>query len=400
MLRAAILVLPVLTLIACGSSPNGGSVNADGAPTITEDGGNEQRPPAKFIEGTDYIVLERMRVIDPSGFAQPMEAYSILVPKGWKKEGGITWQVGSSCMAESIRNRVTVSSPDGKYALDLYPQQQWDWWDDQMMLQTQMQQAQNPVFRRCTIAQPMDAGQFMQGPMAQEMGAQVTSVEPSEELNKALRQQAQAANQQFQQAGVSIESRPSAAIGTLRYQDGSAGVALCSIAMQVSWMPNYMTGGQSASYSCQATQKIAIKCPAGKEAEARKLLSTVMSSLRINPQWQAGVQQMVSNVAAVEQRETMKRAAIQRDAANYSADLQQRTWEEGQASRDRIAESWGQTLRGVETWRDASGSSVELSSGYNEAWSRPDGSYILSNNPLFDPNVAFQEDWKKLEKGR
>jgi hypothetical protein len=230
------------------------------------------------------------------------------------------------------------------------------------------------------------------------MGAQVISVEPNAELTNALKRQAQAANQEYQQAGVNLESRPSAAIGTLRYPDGSAGVALCSVAMQVAWMPNYMTGGQSASYSCQATQKIALRCPTGKEAEARKLLSTVMSSFRINPQWQQGVQQMVNNVAAVEQRETAKRAAIQRDAANYSADLQQRTWEEGQASQDRIAEQWGQTLRGVETWHDAGGSNVELSSGYNAAWSRPDGSYILSNDPLFDPNVALQENWEKLEK--
>lgn len=375
-------------------------MNTDGSPVSDAEEGDVKDPTAKFIEGKDYMVLERLRVIDPSGFAQPMEAYSMLVPKGWKSTGGITWKVGHPCMAEVINNRLTVTSPDGHYALEFYPLQQWDWWDDQLMLQTQMQQAQNPVFRRCNIAQPMDAGQFLRGPMAQEMGAQVTGIEPSEELDKALRQQAQAANQQFQQAGVSIESRPSAVIGTLRYPDGSSGVALCSIGMQVSWMPNYMTGGQSAGYSCQATQKIALRCPPGKEAEARQLLSTVMTSLRINPQWQQGVQQMVSNVAAMEQRETMKRSAIQRDAANYSADLQQRTWEEGSASRDRIAEGWSQTLRGVETWRDASGGSVELSSGYNEAWSKPDGTYILSNNPLFDPNVAFQEDWKKLEKGR
>ncbi len=400
MSRTALLSIAIFTFIACGNSSSGGSMNMNGSPVADAEGGEEQASPTKFIEGKDYMVLQRLRVIDPNGFGQPMEAYSMLVPKGWKSEGGITWQVGHTCMAEVIRNRVTVTSPDGHYALDFYPLQQWDWWDDQLMLQTQMQQAQNPVFRRCTISQPLDAGQFLRGPMAQEMGAQVTGIEPSEELDRALREQAQAANQQFKQAGVSIESRPSAVIGTLRYPDGSGGVALCSIGMQVSWMPNYMTGGQSAGYSCQATQKVSLRCPAGKEAEARKLLGTVMTSLRINPQWQQGVQQMVSNVAAMEQRETMKRAAIQRDAANYSADLQQRTWEEGSASRDRIAEGWSQTLRGVETWRDAGGGSVELSSGYNEAWSKPDGTYILSNNPLFDPNVAFQEDWKKLEKGR
>ena len=106
------------------------------------------------------------------------------------------------------------------------------------------------------------------------------------------------------------------------------------------------------------------------------------------------------NVAAMEQSETQKRAAIQREASQYSAQLQQRTWEEGQASRDRIAESWGQTLRGVETWNDPGAGSIELSAGYNEAWSRPDGTYILSNDPMFDPTVVFQENWQKLEKRR
>ncbi len=399
MLRPTSFLQVLLVLVACGNSTGNVSSDATGNAALQTAGG-DQRPARQYTEGKDYLVLERLRVIDPSGFAQPMEAYSILVPKGWKSSGGITWNVGSTCMAESVRNRVTVTSPDGGYTLEIYPQQEWDWWDDPMMLQTQIQQAQNPVYRRCAIAQPMDAGQFLQGPLAHEMGAQVTGVEPNAELTSALQQQAQALNQQYRQAGVNVESRPSAALGTLRYPDGGTGVALCSVAMQVSSMPNYMTGGQSTSYSCQATQKVAMRCPAGKEAEARKLLSMVMSSFRINPQWQQGVQQMMNNVAAVEQSETAKRAAIQRDAANYSADLQQRTWEEGQASQDRISEQWGQTLRGVETWHEAGGGSVELSSGYNEAWSRPDGSYILSNDPLFDPNVALQENWKKLDKAQ
>lgn len=389
-------------LLACGSSPAPIDTDGDGVISAAEQATAQeaQNPAKKFVEGKDYVVLERLRVIDPNGFGQPMEAYSILVPKGWKSQGGITWQVGNPCMVESIRNRVSVTSPDGSMALEIYPVQQWEWWDDQLMLQTQMQQQQNPVFKRCPIAQPMDAGQFLQGPMAQEMGAQVLTVEPNEEMNKVLREQAQAANQQYQQAGVSLENRPSAALATLRFPDGSGGIALCSIGMTVAWMPNYMTGGQSASYTCAANQKVAVRCPAGKEAEARKLLSSVLASFRINPEWQAGVQRMFNNVAAVEQQETAKRAAIQRDAMNYSADLQQRTWEEGQASRDRISEGWSQTLRGVETWKDPGGASIELSSGYNEAWSKPDGTYILSNDPLFDPNVAFQESWKKLEKGR
>jgi hypothetical protein len=372
--------------------------NAGGDAAVSPSAQGDGTPAHRYVEGKDYVVLQRLRVIDPSGFAQPMEAYSILVPRGWKSEGGITWQVGNPCMIEAIRNRVSVISPDRRMALDIYPTQQWEWWDDQLMLQTMQQQQQNPLARRCPIMEPLDAAAFLRGPMAREMGAEVVSVDPEEEMNALLRKQAQEANVQYRQNNLPMENRPSAASAILRFPDGSSGVALCSVGMTVTSMPNMLSGGTYAGYTCVTDQKVAVRCPKGKEEEARKLLSSVLASVRVNPEWAHGVQQMFSNVAAVEQRETMKRAQIQREAMNYTADLHQRTWESGQESRDRIAEGWSQTLRGVETWNDGQGGSVELNSGYNEAWHGPDGTYILSNDPLFDPNVVLQEDWKRLEK--
>jgi hypothetical protein len=398
MLKGVVAVL-VLVALACGTSNGNAPAPSVPGTAITEGSAPAGRGPAKsFVEGKDYVVLERLRVMDAYGFGQPITAYSILVPKGWKSEGGITWKVGETCMPESIENRLTAQSPDGAYRLDVFPQQEWDWWDDPMMLQMQMQQQQNPAFRRCPIGRPLDAAGVLQGPVAQRTGARVMSVEPNEELGQVMRQQAQAANQQYQQAGVELESRPSAAIATLAYPDGSTGVAVAAVTMLVSWAPNYTTGGKSASYQVQAVTEVALKAPPGKDAEARQLLATVISSTRVNPNWQNAVAQIVQNIRNVEMAETAKRAAIQREAQEYSAQLQQRTWEAGQQSRDRIASEWGRTLRGVDVWNDGSGSSIELNAGYNEAWSRPDGTYILSNDPLFDPNVVLQEDWKRLQK--
>lgn len=396
--RALTLLLPAC--IACSSTA---PTDLDGDGMISDEeraAAQTQATDADYVEGRDYVVLQRVRVMDPTGFAQPMEAYSILVPRGWKSEGGITWQVGNPCMVECIRNRVHMTSPDGTMALDIYPMQQWEYWDDQLMLQTMQQQQQNPVFRRCPIMPPMNAAEFLRGPMAQEMGAEVVDMDPEAEMNALMRKAAAQANMQYQQNGLPMENRPSAASATLRFADGSAGVALCSIGMTVTTSPNMLTGGTFAGYTCATDTKLAVRCPKGKEAEARKLLGAVMASFRINPEWQRGIQQMFNNVAAMEQRETMKRAQIQREAQNYTADLQQRTWEAGNESRDRIAEGWSQSLRGVESWSDGQGGSIELTSGYNEAWKAADGSYILSNNPLFDPNVVLQEDWKRLEKQR
>jgi hypothetical protein len=79
-------------------------------------------------------------------------------------------------------------------------------------------------------------------------------------------------------------------------------------------------------------------------------------------------------------------------------DNNMRSWEQQQASQDRQHTKYVQTIREVETYRDANGT-VELSSGYNQAWSRGDGSYILSNSPNFDPSSVFQDqNWTEMKQ--
>ena len=85
-------------------------------------------------------------------------------------------------------------------------------------------------------------------------------------------------------------------------------------------------------------------------------------------------------------------------AQSEASDARMRSWEQLQASSDRQQTRFIQTIREVETWKDNSGSPVELSAGYSHGWSRPDGSYILTNNSLFDPAVALQQNWTRLEK--
>lgn len=79
-------------------------------------------------------------------------------------------------------------------------------------------------------------------------------------------------------------------------------------------------------------------------------------------------------------------------------DMQQKTWEQGQQSQDRMHTGFIKTIREVETYQDATGT-IELSSGFDHAWSRSDGSsFILSNNPNFDPSSVFQDQrWKEMK---
>ncbi len=361
--------------------------------------GLRDKPSPKAVEGKDYTIWQRARIRDENGFAEPIEAYSILLPKGWRTEGGVRWVVNAQCPADAIQNRLTATSPDNRFRLEVFPQNNWQWFDDPMMLQNAAANAQSG-FGGCPLARPFDAGQFLEQVLVptELRGATLLSHQANAEMSALMGEQARQNNAAFQAAGVQVQSRPSAEIGRVQWADGRIGIVLCAVEQTVAMMPNLLNGGTYASYQCRATVKTVLSAPAGAETEAGRILATIVASTRINPGWQAAVQKVYGNIARVEQQENAKRAAIWRQSQQEIGDLQRRTWEEGQASRDRISEGWGQVLRGVETWSAPDGGRIELSAGYNEAWSKPDGTYLLSNDPLFDPNVAFQENWKRLEK--
>lgn len=368
-------------------------VAPSGKPAPTAKGGQAA------VEGKDYTIWQRVRILDQNGFGQPVEAYSILLPKGWRTEGAVRWVINAKCPADAVQNRLSAVSADGAFRLEVFPQHNWQWYDDPMLLQNAQQSAQFSG-GGCPLGRPFNAGEyleqvFMSGDLR---GAQLVGHHPNEQLAGVMRQQADQANSVYRAAGVRLESRPSAEVGQLRWPDGRVGIVLCAVEQTVGFMPNVLNGGTYASYQCRVTVKTFLSAPAGQAEEAERLLGTIVASTRVNPEWQSAVQGVYNNIAKVEQQETAKRAAIWRQTQSEISDIQRRTWENSQASRDRINEAWGQTLRGVESWKEPGGGSIELSSGYNEAWSKGDGTYILSNNPLFDPNVAFQENWTRLDK--
>jgi hypothetical protein len=88
--------------------------------------------------------------------------------------------------------------------------------------------------------------------------------------------------------------------------------------------------------------------------------------------------------------------ARQRDQA---MDDQMRSWERQQESQDSSHRQFVRTIREVDTWKDSSGDNVDLNSGYKYGWSKPDGSYILTDNPDFDPSIKYgSSSWEKMRK--
>jgi hypothetical protein len=354
---------------------------------------------ANMVEGKDYIILKRFRVEDKQGFSQPIEVSSFLLPANWKVNGIVQWNGMNKCISEIVQVSMLATSPGGEYELTVFPVTQFDWSDDPVYLDA-MQRGFN--MHSCNIAQPLDAAGYIRTAMAPYLKAQVKSANIISALQQQMDAGARQMTQQARQAGNSAYSHSgSAAEGVLQFSDGKEGLAFCTI-MQTIVTLGGTQGDVAHTFQCYVSMRMVLKYKSGNEAMARKIMSTFFSSARINPQWLNAIQNMYLKIGQNAQDETWKQIQIAHAAQQEIGNNIIRSWEANNkttsGNSSTSTEGFGQYLRGVENYKDESGNTVELTSGYGNAWSKGDGSYLLSNNPAFDPNVTFNEDWKRLNK--
>lgn len=392
-------------LLACTNQP--------GTPGEQTTSGQIPATTASFREGNDYLLFERVRLLDRQGFEQPQEAFSILLPKGWKSEGEILWNgPGSSCAG--TLSRLSARSADGAYRFDLYPDVVYSYNPDPQIAQFNQANPGNSPY--CAFREPVNAEQYLRRVFApEELGnAEVVSVTPNEAVVQQMQQNNARAMQEMAQYGAGAMRFDQTAVNAeLRWPDGKEGLAVLGVTTLETAVPNPYTGGSNPIYTSQVTKRIVFTHPAGEKEAARNQFGVIMGSFRTNPAWNEAVngfwravrqRKHVEHVGRIrmmdEQTRAMGEAAIRRGNERLQQmDVEMRNWEARQSADDRMHTNFIKTIREVEHYQDPTGK-VELVSGYNHAWSRGDGSsFILSNNPNFDPSSVLQDPaWKEMRK--
>jgi hypothetical protein len=431
--RASIVSLLTMMTMACssgGESPANPRGDASPLSPATPTPGSAPSAPAGasgFVEGRDYTVLQRARFMDAAGFEQPAEAFSVLLPRGWTHEGGVVWKDLQACRGEMVGARWSASSPDGAIRYEARPVHAWGSSSDPMMQQQlQMLQRQGG----CDVGGVVDAAQYLREVFVpRELpGASVTEIRENAPGTRELRAQADAGMARLAQyaGGARIEVAANAAIARLAWPDGGEGIALVSVQNIITTMPNAFTGIPQRLTNSSASERSVLRFPAARRKEAETVLANLKASVRTNPQWKAAIdgyfarmrqqadamhhqrmQAIAIQTAANARTHAQRMADIQRQGAANTRRFEQRmadmdssmrAWETQQSSQDRLHTAFVQTIREVETWQGGDGR-VELSSGYEHAWSRGDGSYILSNSPSFDPRSVFlDQHWEALKR--
>lgn len=354
------------------------------------------------VEGKDYVVLERHRFLDSMRFDRPVEAFSMLFPKGWKIDGDVLWRGVQECRGDIVSNQVRASSADGTIRYEAMPSQTFSWADEPMLFQAMQAGARGGG---CQLSQPFDAATYVKTFANRELKAEAIDIRPDESQAAAMKQLDDQANAISRQYANGTEQTTTMVFGKLKWPEGDEGILHVGVTNIIARKPDYFTGRVSTFSTTSVFYRVMMRYPAARAEDVSRLFGTIQASFRQNPVWQQAKDSFLTQLGNAEHAQRMETIRLMGEqsrayaqARSEAMDQQMRDWENRQTSQDKQHKAFVQTIREVETWKDSSGT-VELSSHYNQAWSRGDGTYILSNSPSFDPARDLQDQrWQEMKR--
>lgn len=399
-IRSAVVILGLIPgVFSCGQSRQQSAAASQkpsaGAPPATARG--------------NYYRMKQVKLMDQHGFERPLPAMSLLLPTDWQFQGEVRYGQGACTLVQST---FEATSPDGRMAIEMFPTTNWQWSDDpgmrQGMLASSRQMAQFGQ-KACEIMPPMPAGEFLKRYVVPKVrpNAKLIAVEPipDPDVNQQVQDQARQAEAMAARAGLRSRVRGDVAWAHLQYSVNGQAVEEWVTAVTVAngtLGPSYnmATGqmGQTYFYNCSAGPMFGLRAAQGQLQSSYKFFKLVLSTLRVDPDWQARVNQVSLNIQAAQIKGARDRSAIITKSNQEISKIITEGYEARQKTMDRTAAQYSQAIRGVETYRNpTTGETIELSNQYGHAWVNNRGEYLLSDQAGFDPNVALKEEWKPLQ---
>ncbi len=321
-----------------------------------------------------------------------LEAFRLLVPKGWRAEGAITWSANIALPAQA---RFRFYNPVGDEELTLFPTQSYFWTNNQLTLTT------NPPgsLRFGTpVMKPVDWQTVVREGVIPRLRPRATDLRITQQ--KEVPELAQLAR-----GGAVSGVNSSAVAGKVRLHYSENGRLLeeelfAALSQFITNMPG--TGLSQGYFINYWYIDCVFSFRAGRDrlGSQNKVFQTMIYSMRVNPRWFAKVanvkemmaQQAIRNIKAIGKIGEM----VARAGSEMRAD-QMRSWEQRQQVQDRIARNFSDYIRGVDRFNDPlSGKQVELPSGYGRAFANNLGEYIVTDSPSYNPNIGSNLNWVEL----
>lgn len=326
--------------------------------------------------------VQRAEVIDRQGFEKPMVAATMMVPAGWRTQGDVVWNVTVRC-GPGHALRLRAQSADGTAAIELVPGEMWASGD------------MGPG--ECPLGNFRDVREYLNGWVQRHRpGARVIDYRPRPDKSRPP--------QDFPMPAGGMRQRVEGGQVLIGYSAGGREMRetlVTIVSITESQMAGLQPGQVIRSLHGQSHGVLGWRAPEGK-LDLRQF-DAVWASWRRGPEWQARIDQAqgqmarenaatqarIGQIQAETSRQTLAETARRGELAAQSraeiVAINQGTWQAGQASQERRHTENVRLIREVEAWRAPGGTTVELPGHYPHAWQLRDGSYLLTDNPNFDP---------------
>jgi hypothetical protein len=341
----------------------------------------------------DHLIFVTYKYIDPM---VGIEAFRLLIPKGWKVEGKIAWSNNPALPAQS---QFRFFNPNGLEQVEFFPTQSFFWTNNQTFLIT------NPpgTLRFGTIvSQPIDLRSAFSNVILSKLKGKLNNLKYTERTRVPELEQI-AIGQPAEGLNSSAEG------GKIRITYVENGKPMeeeiyAAVSQFVTYLPgSYLSPGYYINY-WYIDYIFSFKAGLKKLDSNSKIFQTMIFSFKLNPKWFAKVVNTKEKMVQMIIQGIKSIGKIGQIIASSSSELrddQLADWEKRQQANDRVIQNFSDNIREVERYNDPfSGSEVELPSGYQNAWANNLGEYIISESPDFNPNIGSNLNWQQIEKVR
>lgn len=342
--------------------------------------------------------LQPVEITDTTGFGAPLTAATISVPRGWMSQGGVEWNRGVECAGNTHAFNWTASSPDGMHQISLLPKFTW-----------QVESAPGGIvpLNPCPAAPMRSAREFLEFLAGSaRRNFRVLDYRERPELVAAL------------QSGA---AQTGASMAGIRYDAGELliGYSLQGHEMRETLVAAVTFSEMQGSVVAWSDTAFALRAPDGLlDFDA---LERIRQSFVMNRPW--GEQMLAwtkQHIEAVNQRQVQSiqewhnrrmseinmagmaaRHQIRMDTLAQIGRINSQIVAGTAATNDRAHAAFIDAIQEVQPWRDPStGSQVDLSIHYSNAWQLADGRQFLTNDPSFDPQRDLGLAGHRLEAVR
>jgi hypothetical protein len=392
-----LLILPVfimiVSLILAGCSSSKPPISTQANTPATPNKTSVQPSISATQSSGNSLKFKTFKYVDSQGTG--IEAFQLLVPTDWQAEANISWVLDNPGMPASSNLRVW--NPKGDQEFDVFPNQSFFSTTNPML--AEMFPTGSKYFGMEVLQQftPQEALHNIVIPrfLGDISDFKVTNEGPVSSLENTANSASDPAS------GISGSS--SGAKIRIEYNENGNAME-CEIYCMVESItfPVQTVNGIKSNTDWYVDHIAAFKAKKGQLESNTKLFQTMANSLKLNPVWFSKYNQVVAFLIQNQIKQIQdvgQLSQIISQTNDQISDEMMQSYNNRQAVDDKISQDFSQYIRGVDAYNDPiSGNSVELPSGYDNAWTNSNGEYVVSESPSFNPNVGSNLDWQPLTK--